>query len=155
MKEPWLYYENFSLQFCILNKALLEPIFIYKETNELRGVGIRKEDSRDENPQFSTRTRDRTGMDCSNGVWDRRVYRFRHSGFCVYVCGGWGLWRQVKNLCPRPVNGVMTWTGTKVGIFFISGNRQIVFLGKKNPFPRLSVMVLQPLRPKDLRFRNQ
>ena len=66
------------------------------------------------------------------------------------VCGG-----RSKNLCPRPVNGVMTWTGTKVGIFFISGNRQIVFLGKKNPFPRLSVMVLQPLRPEDLRFRNQ
>ncbi len=27
-----------------------------------------KEDSQNENPQFSTRTRARTGMDCSNGV---------------------------------------------------------------------------------------
>ena len=27
-----------------------------------------------------TQTRDRTGMDCSTGVWDQRVYRFRHLG---------------------------------------------------------------------------
>lgn len=41
---------------------------IYEQTNELRGTVNRKEDSQNENPQFSTRTRDRTGMDCSNGV---------------------------------------------------------------------------------------
>lgn len=32
--------------------------FIYEQTNELRGARNRKEDSRSENPQFSTRTRD-------------------------------------------------------------------------------------------------
>ncbi|MDE6266881.1 MAG: recombinase family protein [Muribaculaceae bacterium] len=41
---------------------------IYEQTNELRGKGNRKEDSRSENPQFSTRSRDRTGTDCSIGV---------------------------------------------------------------------------------------
>ena len=41
---------------------------IYEQTNELRGERKRKEDSQNENPQFSTRTRARTGMDCSNGV---------------------------------------------------------------------------------------
>lgn len=41
---------------------------IYEQTNELRGVGKRKEDSQNENPQFSTRTRDRTGMGCPTGV---------------------------------------------------------------------------------------
>ncbi len=41
---------------------------IYQQTNELRGNIKRKEDSQNENPQFSTQTRDRTGMDCSTGV---------------------------------------------------------------------------------------
>lgn len=41
---------------------------IYEQTNELRGARNRKEDSRSENPQFSTRTRARTGMGCPNGV---------------------------------------------------------------------------------------
>lgn len=41
---------------------------IYEQTNELRGVGNRKEDSRGENPQFSTRTRARTGMGRPTGV---------------------------------------------------------------------------------------
>ena len=41
---------------------------IYEHTNELRGAGKRKEDSQNENPQFSTRTRDRTGMGCPTGV---------------------------------------------------------------------------------------
>ena len=41
---------------------------IYEQTNELRGAKNRKEDSQKENPQFSTQTRDRTGMDCSTGV---------------------------------------------------------------------------------------
>ena len=41
---------------------------IYEQANELRGEENRKEDSQNENPQFSTRTRDRTGMDCSTGV---------------------------------------------------------------------------------------
>ena len=41
---------------------------IYEQTNELRGTGKRKEDSQNENPQFSTRSRGRTGTDCSNGV---------------------------------------------------------------------------------------
>lgn len=31
---------------------------IYEQTSELRGAGKRKEDSQNENPQFSTRTRD-------------------------------------------------------------------------------------------------
>ena len=30
-----------------------------------------------------TRSRDRTGTDCSTGVWDQRVYRFRHPGWCA------------------------------------------------------------------------
>ena len=29
---------------------------------------------------LGTQTRGRTGMDCSTGVWDQRVYRFRHLG---------------------------------------------------------------------------
>ena len=58
---------------------------IYEQTNELRGAGKRKEDSQNENPQFSTQTRDRTGMDCSTGVWDQRVYLFRHLGVARYV----------------------------------------------------------------------
>lgn len=41
---------------------------IYEQTNELRGAGKRKEDSQNENPQFSTRTRARTGMGCPTGV---------------------------------------------------------------------------------------
>ena len=41
---------------------------IYEQTNELRGGENRKEDSQIENPQFSTRTRARTGMGCPNGV---------------------------------------------------------------------------------------
>ncbi len=41
---------------------------IYAQTNELRGEENRKEDSRSENPQFSTRTRDRTGMGRPTGV---------------------------------------------------------------------------------------
>ena len=41
---------------------------IFEQTNELRGAGKRKEDSRSENPQFSTRSRGRTGTDCSIGV---------------------------------------------------------------------------------------
>ena len=41
---------------------------IYEQTNELRGDINRKEDSLHENPQFSTRTRARTGMGCPNGV---------------------------------------------------------------------------------------
>ena len=31
---------------------------------------------------FRTQTRDRTGMGCPTGVWDQRVYRFRHLGIC-------------------------------------------------------------------------
>ena len=31
---------------------------------------------------LGTQTRARTGMDCSTGVWDQRVYRFRHLGLC-------------------------------------------------------------------------
>ena len=34
------------------------PDIIYEQTNELRGIKNRKEDSRSENPPFSTRTRD-------------------------------------------------------------------------------------------------
>lgn len=41
---------------------------IYEQTNKLRGEENRKEDSQNENPQFSTRTRARTGMGCPNGV---------------------------------------------------------------------------------------
>ena len=41
---------------------------IFEQTNELRGAGKRKEDSRSENPQFSTQSRGRTGTDCSTGV---------------------------------------------------------------------------------------
>ena len=41
---------------------------IYEQTNELRGTSKRKEDSRNENPQFSTLSRGRTGTDCSTGV---------------------------------------------------------------------------------------
>ena len=41
---------------------------IYELTNELRGCEIRKEDSQSENPLFSTRSRGRTGTDCSIGV---------------------------------------------------------------------------------------
>lgn len=41
---------------------------IYEQTNKLRGGGNRKEDSHNENPQFSTRTRDRTGMGRPTGV---------------------------------------------------------------------------------------
>ena len=41
---------------------------IYEQTNELRGQGKRKEDSQNENPQFSTLSRGRTGTDCSTGV---------------------------------------------------------------------------------------
>ena len=41
---------------------------IYEQTNELRGDRNRKEDSRGENPQFSTQSRGRTGTDCSTGV---------------------------------------------------------------------------------------
>ncbi len=48
-----------------LNKVL---DLIYEQTNELRGKKKVIGDSRDENLQFGTRTRDRTGMDCSNGV---------------------------------------------------------------------------------------
>ncbi|MCM1076489.1 MAG: recombinase family protein [Bacteroides sp.] len=48
-----------------LNKVL---DLIYEQTSELRGGDKRKGDSLSENLQFSTRTRDRTGMDCSNGV---------------------------------------------------------------------------------------
>ena len=31
---------------------------------------------------YRTQTRDRTGMGCPTGVWDQRVYRFRHLGIC-------------------------------------------------------------------------
>lgn len=41
---------------------------IYEQTSELRGDINRKEDSQNENPQFSTRSRGRTGTDCSIGV---------------------------------------------------------------------------------------
>ncbi|MBD5303229.1 MAG: recombinase family protein [Bacteroides sp.] len=41
---------------------------IYEQTNELRGTEIIKEDSQNENPQFSTLSRGRTGTDCSTGV---------------------------------------------------------------------------------------
>ena len=41
---------------------------IYEQTSELRGTSKRKEDSREENPQFSTLSRGRTGTDCSTGV---------------------------------------------------------------------------------------
>lgn len=41
---------------------------ICNQTNYLRGNIKRKEDSRSENPQFSTRTRDRTGMGRPTGV---------------------------------------------------------------------------------------
>lgn len=41
---------------------------IDEQTNELRGEENRKEDSREENPQFSTRTRARTGMGRPTGV---------------------------------------------------------------------------------------
>ena len=41
---------------------------IYQQTNELRGNIKRKEDSLNENPQFSTLSRGRTGTDCSTGV---------------------------------------------------------------------------------------
>ena len=34
-------------------------------------------------PLFCTQSRDRTGTDCSTGVWDQRVYRFRHLGLSV------------------------------------------------------------------------
>lgn len=43
-------------------------LLIYERANELRGDENRKEDSRNENPQLGTLTRDRTGKDCSNGV---------------------------------------------------------------------------------------
>ena len=32
---------------------------------------------------YSTQTRARTGMGCPTGVWDQRVYRFRHLGIGV------------------------------------------------------------------------
>ena len=32
-----------------------------------------------------TQTRDRTGMDCSTGVWDQRVYQFRHLGNTLLI----------------------------------------------------------------------
>lgn len=41
---------------------------IYEQTSELRGDINRKEDSQNENPQFSTRTRARTEMGCPTGV---------------------------------------------------------------------------------------
>lgn len=41
---------------------------IYEQTNELRGVKTQKKGADCSTPQFSTRTRDRTGKDCSNGV---------------------------------------------------------------------------------------
>ena len=41
---------------------------IYQQTNELRGNIKRKEDSQNENPQFSTQSRGRTGTDFSTGV---------------------------------------------------------------------------------------
>ena len=34
-----------------------------------------------------TRSRDRTGTDCSTGVWDQRVYRFRHPGWLLFSVG--------------------------------------------------------------------
>ena len=43
---------------------------IYQQTNELRGDIKRKEDSLNENPQFSTQTRDRTGMDFTPLVFE-------------------------------------------------------------------------------------
>lgn len=48
-----------------LNKVLE---VIYEETNELRGCVNGKEDSRNENPLFSTRTRARTEMGRPTGV---------------------------------------------------------------------------------------
>ena len=44
------------------------PELIGDQTGALREGGKRKEDSRSENPLFSTRTRDRTGMGCPTGV---------------------------------------------------------------------------------------
>lgn len=41
---------------------------IYRQTNELRGGDKTKRGADYSTPQFSTRTRARTGMDCSNGV---------------------------------------------------------------------------------------
>ena len=41
---------------------------IYEQTNELRGSKPQKKGADCSTPQFSTQTRDRTGMDCSTGV---------------------------------------------------------------------------------------
>ena len=41
---------------------------IYEQTNELRGVKTQEKGADCSTPRFSTRTRARTGMDCSNGV---------------------------------------------------------------------------------------
>ncbi len=41
---------------------------IYEQTNELRGVTAQEKGADCSTPRFSTRTRARTGMDCSNGV---------------------------------------------------------------------------------------
>lgn len=43
---------------------------IYQQTNELRGNIKRKEDSQNENPQFSTQTRGRTGMEVNPLVFE-------------------------------------------------------------------------------------
>lgn len=41
---------------------------IYEQTNELRGIGVQEKGADCSAPRVSTRTRARTGMDCSNGV---------------------------------------------------------------------------------------
>ena len=34
---------------------------------------------------FGTQNRDRTGMPCGTGVWDQRVYQFRHLGMAFVI----------------------------------------------------------------------
>ena len=52
-----------------------------------------------------TQTRGRTGMDCSTGVWDQRVYRFRHLGLACAKVRIFFEWAKelVKNLLRLPL----------------------------------------------------
>ena len=66
-----------------LNSEFLEPPLCLRNT--------KKAEKFFNSLRFCTQTRDRTGMGCPTGVWDQRVYRFRHLGFlrCKGRCFCW------------------------------------------------------------------
>ena len=68
----------------IKNIKMVTFFKVVTKSDQIWGFGKKKNPASIENQLLTglcrTRSRDRTGTDCSTGVWDQRVYRFRHPG---------------------------------------------------------------------------